>query len=121
MYSSSDWRKATTKLLELTADGIVAWEPSSLFTTEDHRHVLSSYQTQLSDAIFVISEVQYQQYIDETEWYWQIDFDLSVFETTDSGYRKIATAPRVVTVESIFNAAENSYAYSKNILGDLLE
>lgn len=121
MYSSSDWRKAVTKLMDLSAGGQVQWKQSSIFEVSEGRKIIGSYEAEFADKLFVISEVQFKQYFDEDVWDWGVKYDLSVYEhDLITGYERIATAPDVSILSSLYNSAENALAYSRNALGGLL-
>ena len=120
MYSSSDWRKALTKLLELTSLSEIKWEPSDISASEEHRQVVGAFEVKYSERTFVITQLKYQSYLDETEWFWETEYDLGIYEPAFSGMRRIATAPNILTLSSLYSAAEDSYAYSKNALAGLL-
>lgn len=120
-YSNEQWRKAITKLLELTSENQVTWEPTDIYPGDVWSTVQNSYVAKIKDKAYVISEVSRKQYTDEDNFYWTSDYVLSIYEKKGfQGYLKLAVAPEISSVSSLFDAAQSNYAFNSNALGDLI-
>lgn len=121
-YTTENWRKAITKLLELTSKGTIHWEPSELYKGDSWSIVDSSFQAKLNDKTYVVSKTRSRHFLDETEFVWAGGFNLSVFEEHGfQGQVQIAIAPEISSAGALFDAAEANMAFNRNALGDLLD
>ncbi|MBU2956795.1 hypothetical protein Q4511_16225 [Paracoccus sp. 1_MG-2023] len=120
-YSNEQWRKAITKLLELTSNNKISWEPTDLYSGDVWSAVENSYVAKKDDKAYVVSEVNRKKYVDEEEFYWASEYVFHVYEKNSfRGYLKIATAPDISSVSSLFDAAQANHAYTSNALGGLI-
>ncbi len=120
-YTSKDWRIAITNLLQKTSKGEVSWEVSELFAGDVWTDVDRSFQCTINDKIYVVSETRSKYYIDEDEFVWNGGYDFSVYKKSFDN-EKLTSAPKELSIlANLFDAAEKSYAFSSNVLGDLLD
>ncbi|ATG44806.1 hypothetical protein PhaeoP18_02884 [Phaeobacter piscinae] len=119
-YTSSDWRLAVTNLLKKTSKGEVTWNTSDLFKGDAWTFVDRSFQCGIGDKTYVVSETRTKYFLDEEEFIWDGGFDFSVFEGLMEPQR-LASAPKDLSIiKNLFKAAEDSFAFKSNALGDLL-
>jgi hypothetical protein len=120
-YTSEQWRLAITRLLALTAKNELKWEPSSLYEGDAWTTVDSSFQAEHNGKAYVVSKTRRRHYVDESEFFWEGDFNLSIYqEQTFDGFQHIATAPSLSSLSDLYDAAEGNLAFNRNALGDLL-
>lgn len=120
-YTIENWRKAITKLLELTSTNEIRWEPSDLYPGDAWITVDASLGTKYKDKTYVVSQTRSRHYLDETDFVWQGGFNLSIYEKDGlHGYNQIATSPSITSLVALFEAAEGNLAFNRNALGDLL-
>jgi hypothetical protein len=120
-YSNDQWRSAITNLLKMTSMNELTWELTHLETGDAWTTVDRSLMTQIDDKIYVISQTRTKYYHDEDEYSWRGGFIFSIFEKEGSDkYEKIATAPELSSLSSLFEAAENNMAFNRNALKGLL-
>lgn len=121
-YTSESWRKAITRLLELTSKNEVSWDLSDLYKGDSWTIVDISYMTKMKDKTYVISKTRSRHFLDETEYVWSLGFAFSVFEYRGlQGPVQIAVAPEMVSANALFAAAEANVAFNSDALGDLLD
>ncbi|KYC34459.1 hypothetical protein WA1_51755 [Scytonema hofmannii PCC 7110] len=121
-YTSEHWRKAVTKLLELTSNNSIKWEPSQLFVPDAWTIVDNSYMSTIKEKTYVVSETRKRHYLDEDEYVWHGYHVLSIYEKKGyQNYTKLAISPEMSSISSLFDAAQANYAFNSNALGGLLD
>lgn len=119
-YTANDWRLAVTNLVKKSSRGEVSWETSELFEGDTWTEVDRSFQCVVNDKTFVVSQTRKRHYIDEEEFFWVGGLDFSVFRDSFETVR-LASAPEDLSIlANLFDAAEKSFAFKSNVLGDLL-
>lgn len=120
-YTSEQWRSAITNLLKMTSMNQIRWAPTQLETGDAWTTIDRSLMSETDDKAYVISQTRSKHFIDEEEYVWQGGFAFSIYEKTGYfDYQKIATAPTLSSLGSLFEAAENNLAFNRNALGGLL-
>lgn len=121
-YSTEDWRKAVTKLLKLTSQNELHWESTDIYESDGWSIVEQSFMAKHKDKAYVISILKKRHYLDEYEYILVPDYKLSIYLVKPfDEYERIATAPELSSLSSLFEAAENNMAFNVKALGDLLE
>ncbi|WP_156318054.1 hypothetical protein [Blastomonas sp. AAP25] len=121
-YSIEQWRKAITKLLELTSEDKLIWQSSDDYEPEASEAIDGSFSAKLKDKMYVVSKVRRRHYLDENDFVWVYRFNLAIFERNlFSGFEAIANSPDISSIAALYEAAESNFAYNKNALGDLLD
>lgn len=120
-YTNEQWRNAITKLLTMTSNNEIRWEPSDLYKGDSWILVDSSLMAELGDKAYVISQTRTKHFLDEEQYAWSGGFVFSIY--VNSGfqvYQKIATSPVLSSLSGLFEAAENNMAFNRKALDDLL-
>ena len=121
-YSKEHWRKAITKLLELTSKNEIKWQPSELYQGDTWTTVDRSLMAVRNNKFYVVSQTRKKYFLDEAEYVWESDFNLSIFEKDGSqDLTRIASSPSINSLPALFEAAEGNLAFNRNALDDLLE
>lgn len=66
-YSVDSWRKAITKLIQMTSTGEVLWENYEGYDADVWTEVDRSFSCTLNDKMYVVSLLRSRNYIDEEE------------------------------------------------------
>ncbi|HEX8584350.1 MAG TPA: hypothetical protein VF680_08065 [Allosphingosinicella sp.] len=104
----------------MTAKNELKWGPSSLYEGDAWTTVDSSFQAENNGKAYVVSRTRRRHYVDEAEFFWEGDFNLSIYQEKFDGFQHIATAPSLSSLSDLYDAAEANLAYNHNALGDLL-
>lgn len=121
-YSTEDWRKAVTKLLKLTSQNELQWESTDIYESDGWSIVDQSFMAKLKGKAYVISALKKRHYLDEYEYILVPDYKLSIYLVKPfDEHERIATAPDLSSLSSLFEAAENNMAFNVKALDDLLE
>lgn len=120
-YTNDQWRLAVTNLLKKTSKNELRWELSQFNDVDAWTTVDRSLQASLDDKLYVVHQVRTKHYLDEDVFSWQGGFAFSIYEEVGPNqYEKIATAPELSSLVSLFEAAENNMAFNRDALDGLL-
>lgn len=121
IYTVDEWRKAITKLIQMTSNGEVTWKSYSDYEADVWTEVDRSYSCLLNDKRYVVAAVRSKYFLDEEEYFWANRTVFSIFSATIPP-TFLGEAPKDLNVvESLYSVVEESFAYSQNALGDLLK
>ena len=120
LYSTRDWQTAISKLIQKTVNGELKWRNSDINNARPNAAIEKSLQAEQKGKIYVVSQSKYKYYYDEDNFSWEISYNFSVYQNNLSNLSQIAQAPSMNLIDSLFDIAQNSYAYSNNALSDLL-
>ena len=120
-YSEGDWSRAITKLIELTSKQEVSWDLSSLYDQDPWTEVDRAYESLLNGMRYVVKSSRYRNYTDEDSWYWANKFEFEIYKINSTQeYIRIAKAPDLMMIGSLYGIVEDNYAYKENALAGLL-
>ncbi|MBJ7378117.1 hypothetical protein [Sphingobium sp.] len=120
-YSNDQWRSAITNLLKMTSKNEIQWESTQIEIGDAWITVDRSLKAEIKNRIYVISQIRTRYYHDEEEFSWRGGFIFSIFEQKGYGdFEKIAAAPEMNSLGSLFEAAEGNMAFNRNALGGLI-
>lgn len=122
-YSEDDWRKAISKLIQLSKEGEVSWFIEEPFHLDAWTEVDRAFGCCIDDKKYVVSATRKRHYIDEEEFFWVNGASFCVYAKTGYSevYSFVAEAPRDMSIiDSLYTAAADNYAYKQNALGSLL-
>lgn len=120
-YTNDQWRSAITKLLKMTSNNKIRWETTTLESGDAWTTVDRSFKSSIEDKIYVVSQIRTKYYHDEDTFSWQGGFSFSIYERIGfDEYEKIATAPSMSAVASLFQAAESNMSFNRDALSGLL-
>ena len=119
-YTTDDWRMAITNLIKLTSSGEIRWGRSELFTGDAWTDVLRSFECKNRDKIYVVSSTKSQHWLDETEFVWSQGYDFSIYESGFDALSIGSAPPDLNIIRSLFDAAEQSFAFQRKALDGLL-
>ncbi|MFS8053477.1 hypothetical protein QD357_11620 [Rhizobium sp. BR 317] len=121
-YNETDWVKAITKLIELTSKQEISWDIFSEYEEDPWTTVHRAYASPLNGKYYVIKSSRYRHYTDEDEWFWASKFEFEVYNKENySDYVKIATAPDLSVISTLFSVVESNFAFRQNALKGLLD
>ncbi|MCX2562860.1 hypothetical protein [Acetobacter thailandicus] len=120
LYSTRDWQTAISKLIQMTVNGELKWRNSDINNASPDEVIENALQAEQKEKIYVVSQSKYKYYYDEDNFSWKRAYNLSVYQNNFSDLSQIAQAPSMNLIESLFDIAQNSCAYSNNALSDLL-
>lgn len=120
-YTNEQWRSAITNLLKMTSKNEVLWEPSRIENGDPWTNIDRSFMSKMDKKAYVISQTRTKSFHDEDEYSWLGGFQFSIYEKVGyDDYLKIATAPELSSLGSLFEAAANNMAFNRDALGGLL-
>ena len=120
LYNTRDWQTAISKLIQMTVNGELKWRNSDINNASPDEAIENALQAEQKEKIYVVSQSKYKHYYDEDIFSWERSYNFSVYKTISYDPVQIAQAPSMNLIESLFDIAQNSYAYSNNALSDLL-
>ena len=121
LYNTRDWQTAISKLIQMTVNGELKWRNSDINNASPDEVIENALQAEQKEKIYVVSQSKYKHYYDEDIFSWERSYNFSVYKTISYDPVQIAQAPSMNLIESLFDIAQNSYAYSNNALSDLLQ
>lgn len=121
-YSQNDWIKAITRLIELTSKQEILWNVSSDYENDAWTEVDRAFDALHAGLRYVVKLSRYKNYIDEDDWYWSNKFEFEIYKSDSNKLSiRIAKAPDLSIVASLYEVVEDNYAYNENALGGLLD
>lgn len=120
LYSTRDWQTAISKLIQMTVNGELKWRNTDINNASPDEAIENALQAEQKGKIYVVSQSKYKYYYNEDNFSWKRSYNFSVYQNIFSDLSQIAQAPPMNLIESLFDIAQNSCAYSNNALSDLL-
>lgn len=120
-YTNDQWRAAVTKLLTMTSKNDISWDRTKIYDGDAWTVVDGALSTQIGDKLYIIAQTRTKYYFDEDAFNWNLGYDFLIYQ--DKGfdeYERIAKAPELSSLSGLYEAAENSLAFSRNALGGLI-
>ena len=120
-YSEDDWRKAITRLIQMTSNGELSWAEYPDFKADAWTEVDRAFACKLKDKKYVVAAIRTRHYVDEEEFFWVNGVAFAVYK---AGFADlfIGEAPRTLSVlDSLLSVVTDSFVFSQNALGDLLD
>jgi len=120
-YSTEDWSKAITKLIELTSKQEASWDLTSNYEEDHWTEVDRAYEALLNGLRYIVKSSRYKHYQDEDLWYWANKFEFEIYKlNSNQEYIRIAKAPELNMIANLYEVVEDNYAYKENALTGLL-
>jgi len=120
-YTENDWVRAITKLIELTSKQEVSWDIFSDYEDDPWTTVDRAYVALFGDKHYAVKSSRYKHYFDEEDWTWSSKFEFEVYNRANySDYVKIASAPELSVIATLFSVVESNFAFKQDALKGLL-
>ncbi len=120
-YNEYDWVRAVTKLVELTSKQEINWDIFTDFEQDAWTTVDRAYMAPFMDKYYVVKSSRYRHYTDEDEWYWANKFEFEVYNLSSSKYIRIASAPQLPVISTLYSVVESNFAFKQDALKGLLD
>ncbi len=121
-YNETDWVRAITKLVELTSKQEISWDIFTEYEADAWTTVDRAYMAPLNDRYYVVKSSRFKKYVDEDEWFWAIKFEFEVYtQEIHSDYVKIASAPDLSVISTLYSVVESNFAFKQDALKGLLD
>lgn len=121
-YNETDWVRAITKLVELTSKQEISWDIFKDYEEDAWTTVDRAYMAPLNDKFYVVKSSRYKNFIDEDEWFWASKFEFEVYSRENySDYMKIASAPDLSVISTLYSVVESNFAFKQDALKGLLD
>lgn len=119
-YTSTQWKKAIDKLINMTEQGELDWGASNIFRGDAYDQLDEALEVDHARKVYVISRARKREWYSEEDFHWAPFYDLSIYERKATGLIKLATAPEMISLYNLYVAARDRFAKSSGALDDLL-
>lgn len=126
MYTSKDWIKAISKLIEITSMAKITWTTTTNFADVPNEKVDKAYQSTISDKVYVVKKIRCKEYYDAEpeDFNWAGPyFTLEIYKNSFNRIGDImATAPANSNlIGDLYHKIDSSVVYQSGVLDDLLK